>query len=130
VGFFDAKEVWQPLFWVLSAVTMTVGNLVAMRQTNIFRMLAYSSIAQGGFILMPLAVIGDGPQADRQALTAVVTYLIVYAAMNLGVFAVVIAVSRKTHSGEIASYGGLFTYAPGLTVLMSIFLFSLAGIPP
>ncbi len=130
VGFFEAKDVWQPFFWVLSAVTMTVGNLVALRQTNIVRMLAYSSIAQGGFILMPLAVIGDGPQADRQALTAIVTYLIVYATMNLGAFAVVIAVSRKTHSGQIDSYGGLFSYAPGLAVLMTIFLFSLAGIPP
>jgi NADH-quinone oxidoreductase subunit N len=130
VGFFDAKEIWQPFFWVLAAITMTVGNLVALRQTNIVRMLAYSSIAQGGFILMPLAVVGDATQADRESLTAIVTYLIIYAAMNLGVFAVVIAVARKTRSGDIASYGGLFNYAPGLAVLMSIFLFSLAGIPP
>ena len=93
-------------------------------------MLAYSSIAQGGFILMPLAVIGTSPQSDRDALTAVVTYLIVYAAMNLGAFAVVIAVARKTHSGDIDSYGGLFNYAPGLAVAMTIFLFSLAGTPP
>jgi NADH-quinone oxidoreductase subunit N len=93
-------------------------------------MLAYSSIAQGGFMLMPLAVIGEGPNASRDALTAVVTYLIIYAAMNLGAFAVVLAVSRKTRSGEISSYGGLFTYAPGLTVAMTFFLFSLAGIPP
>ena len=62
--------------------------------------------------------------------TAVITYLIVYAAMNLGAFAVVLAVARKTHSGEIDSYGGLFNYAPGLTVAMTIFLFSLAGMPP
>ena len=115
---------------MLSAITMTVGNLIALRQTNIVRMLAYSSIAQGGFILMPLAVVGTSPQADRDALTAVITYLIVYAAMNLGAFAVVIAVARKTRSGEIDSYGGLFNYAPGLTVAMTIFLFSLAGIPP
>jgi NADH-quinone oxidoreductase subunit N len=54
----------------------------------------------------------------------------IYAAMNLGAFAVVIAVARKTRSGEISSYGGLFSYAPGLTVLMTIFLFSLAGVPP
>jgi len=130
VGFLPAKEVWQPLFWVLSAITMTVGNLVALRQKNIVRMLAYSSIAQGGFILMPLAVIGTSPTADHDALTAVITYLIVYAAMNLGAFAVVIAVARKTHSGDIDSYGGLFSYAPGLTVAMTIFLFSLAGTPP
>jgi NADH-quinone oxidoreductase subunit N len=60
----------------------------------------------------------------------VVVYLIIYAATNLGAFAVVIAVSRKTRSGDIASFGGLFSYAPGLTVLMTIFLASLAGIPP
>jgi NADH-quinone oxidoreductase subunit N len=60
----------------------------------------------------------------------VIVYLLIYGAMNLGAFAVVIAVARKTRSGDISSYGGLFTYAPGLTLLMTIFLFSLAGIPP
>ena len=79
------------MFWVLAALSMTVGNLLALRQTNIVRMLAYSSIAQGGFILMPLAVLGQSDQARQEALTAVVTYLIVYAAMNLGAFAVVMA---------------------------------------
>jgi NADH-quinone oxidoreductase subunit N len=118
------------LFWVLSALTMTVGNLVALRQTNIVRLFAYSSIAQGGFMLMPLAVVGDSPQATRDALTAIVTYLVIYAAMNLGAFGVIIAVSRKTRSGQISSYGGLFEYAPGLAVAMGFFLFSLAGIPP
>jgi NADH-quinone oxidoreductase subunit N len=106
---------------------MTVGNLLALRQTNIVRMLAYSSISQGGFILMPLAVAGS---ASQSALRAVVVYLVVYAATNLGAFAVVIAVSRKTRSGEISSYGGLFSYAPGLAVMLTIFLASLAGIPP
>ena len=130
VAFPAGKDVWQPLFWVLAALTMTVGNLVALRQTNIVRMFAYSSIAQGGFILMPLAVVGNNPQAHEDALTAVVTYLIIYAVMNLGAFAVIIAVSRKTHSGLISSYGGLFQYAPGLAVAMAFFLFSLAGIPP
>ena len=130
VAFPSAKDVWQPLFWVLSALTMTVGNLLALRQTNIVRLFAYSSVAQGGFMLMPLAVVGNNPQAKEDALTAIVTYLIVYAAMNLGAFAVIIAVARKTRSGEISSYGGLFEYAPGLAVAMSFFLFSLAGIPP
>lgn len=130
VAFPDQKQVWQPMFWVLAALTMTVGNLLALRQTNIIRMLAYSSIAQGGFILMPLAVVGESATARESALTAIVTYLIVYAAMNLGAFAIVIVVSRKTHSGEISSFNGLFSYAPGLAVLMAIFLFSLAGIPP
>ncbi len=130
VAFPSAKEVWQPLFWVLAAASMTLGNLVALRQTNIVRMLAYSSVAQGGFILMPLAVVGEGADASTDALVAVVTYLLVYAAMNLGAFGVVMAVARKTRSGEISSYGGLFGYAPALAVLMSVFLFSLVGIPP
>jgi NADH-quinone oxidoreductase subunit N len=93
------------------------------------RMLAYSSISQGGFILMPLVVAGTGASSET-ALRAVVTYLMIYAAMGLGTFAVVIAVGRKTRSGEISSYGGLFGYAPGLAVMMTIFLASLAGIPP
>lgn len=129
VGFPQAHDVWQPFLWVLAAITMTVGNLLALRQTNIVRMLAYSSISQGGFILMPLAVAGTGDAAGP-ALQSVVVYLIVYAAMNLGMFAVVIAASRTTRSGEISSFGGLFSYAPGLGVLMTIFLASLAGIPP
>lgn len=130
VAFGPRDDVWGPLFWVLAALTMTVGNLVALKQTNIIRMLAYSSVAQGGFILMPLAVIGEGEDAARSSLQAVMIYLLIYAAMNLGAFGVVLAVSRKTRSGEISSWGGLFTYAPGLTVAMSAFLFSLAGIPP
>lgn len=129
VAFPAAGDVWQPFIWVMSALSMTVGNVLALRQTNIVRMLAYSSISQGGFILMPLAVAATGDAADA-ALRAVLVYLLVYAATNLGAFAVVIAVSRKTGSGEISSYGGLFNYAPGLAVLMTIFMASLAGIPP
>jgi NADH-quinone oxidoreductase subunit N len=116
----------QPMLWVLAAATMTVGNVIALRQTNIVRMLAYSGVAQAGFMLAPLAVVGE----TSKALSSIVTYLVIYAAMNLGAFAVVIAVARKTRSGEITSYGGLFEYAPGLTLLMTIFLFALAGIPP
>ena len=123
------SDVWQPLVWVLAVLTMTVGNVLALRQTNIVRMLAYSSISQGGFILMPLAVAAEGG-ASNAVLRSVVTYLIVYAATNLGTFGVILAVSRKTRSGEISSFGGLFSYAPGLGVVMTIFLGSLAGIPP
>jgi NADH-quinone oxidoreductase subunit N len=129
VAFTGAEDVYGPLIWVLAALTMTVGNLVALRQTNIVRMLAYSSVSQGGFILMPLAYAGD-PDARGSVINAVVVYLLVYAFMNLGAFATVIAVSRKTRSGEIDSYGGLIGYAPGLAVAMTIFFASLAGIPP
>jgi len=130
VGFFGRDDVWTPLFWVLAAITMTVGNLIALRQTNIVRLLAYSSVAQAGYMLVPLAVAGDIDGGPGTALEAVVAYLLIYAAMNLGAFAVVMAVARKTRSGEIASFGGLFEYAPGLATLMTIFLFALAGIPP
>lgn len=131
IGFFGRDDIWGPMFGILAALTMTVGNLIALRQTNIVRLLAYSSIAQAGYILVPLAVAGSaGAEAADSAFTAAVVYLLVYAAMNLGAFAVVIAVARKTRSGEISSYGGLYEYAPGLAVIMTVFLFSLAGIPP
>jgi NADH-quinone oxidoreductase subunit N len=129
LAFPGADGVYEPLLWVLSALTMTVGNVLALRQTNIVRMLAYSSVSQGGFILMPLAFAGN-PSSSGSALNAVVVYLLVYAVMNLGAFSVVIAVSRKTRSGDISSFGGLFGYAPGLAVAMTIFFASLAGIPP
>ncbi len=129
VAFPGADSVYGPMIWVMAALTMTVGNVLALRQTNIVRMLAYSSVSQGGFILMPLAFAGDA-DASGSALNAVVVYLLVYAFMNLGAFATVIAVTRKTKSGEIDSFGGLFHYAPGMTVAMTVFFASLAGIPP
>ncbi len=141
VAFEGAAEVVQPFFWALAAVTMTVGNLVALRQTNIVRMLAYSGVAQGGFMLVPFAVAFEGdtwriPGTDIEttvlsgAYEAVIVYAIIYACMNLGAFSVVLAVSRRTRSGSISSYGGLFSYAPGVAVLMTLFLAALAGIPP
>ncbi|HMG41234.1 MAG TPA: NADH-quinone oxidoreductase subunit N [Acidimicrobiales bacterium] len=126
IAFAGRGDAFQPFLWVLAALTMTIGNMVALRQTNVVRMLAYSGVAQAGFILAPLAVAAD----TDLSLAAIVTYLVIYAAMNLGAFAVVMAVARKTGSGEIASFGGLFEYAPGLAGLMAIFLFALAGIPP
>ncbi len=124
IAFPDRGDVVRPLMWVLAAATMTIGNLIALRQTNVIRLLAYSGVAQAGFMLAPLAV-----DTDLSA-RAVITYLVIYAAMNLGAFAAVIGIARKTRSAEIDSFGGLFEYAPGLTVMLSLFLFSLAGIPP
>jgi NADH-quinone oxidoreductase subunit N len=127
IAFIGRDDVVGPLMWILAALSMTVGNLIALRQTNIVRLLAYSGVAHAGAMLAPLAVVGTNPNG---ALRAVITYLLIYAAMNLGAFAVVLAVARKTRSAEISTWGGLFEYAPGLTVAMTIFLFSLAGIPP
>jgi NADH-quinone oxidoreductase subunit N len=129
IGFFPSQDSWEPVLWVLAAASIIFGNLVALKQTNIIRMLAYSSIAQGGFILVPLAVAGDG-DAAKASFEAVVIYLLIYGAMNLGAFAVAIAVARRTGTAEISSYSGLGQTAPGLAVTMTIFLFSLAGIPP
>jgi NADH-quinone oxidoreductase subunit N len=128
-------ELWWPAVWFLAALSMTLGNLGALRQTNIVRMLAYSSIAQGGFMLVPLAAAGiAGEKGDlsaaRDAFGAVIIYLLVYGAMNLGAFAIVIAVARRTRSADISTYGGLFQTSPGLAFMMTIFMASLAGIPP
>jgi len=126
-GFYYTHDAWEPVLWFLAAASIIYGNLVALKQTNIVRLLAYSSIAQGGFILVPLAVAWN---AGVTSLEAVVIYLLVYAAMNLGAFACVIAIARRTGSGEIDSYSGLGRTSPWLAVTMTIFLFSLAGLPP
>jgi len=128
VGFLGRDDVTRPIFWVLAALTMTIGNLTALRQSNVVRLLAYSSVAQAGFILVPFAVAQPGKA--REYIAPTIVYLILYAAMNLGAFATVIAVARRTRSGTIASFRGLFTYAPGLAWTFTIFLVSLAGIPP
>ena len=107
---------------------MIVGNLIALRQTNIVRMLAYSGIAQAGYMLAPLAVVGSRRRPvslQRSSSTCVI-----YAAMNLGAFAVGHRRRPQDPLGRDHSFGGLFQYAPGLTVAMTIFLFCLAGIPP
>jgi len=126
---------WWAAILVMAALSMTFGNLAALRQTNIVRMLAYSSVAQGGFMLVPFAAAGIAgarghTEVARTAMGAVVIYLLVYAAMNLGAFAIVIAVARRTRSGEISSFAGLFATSPVLAVTMTLFLASLAGVPP
>jgi NADH-quinone oxidoreductase subunit N len=138
VGFYGRSDVFEPVMWVLAALSVTVGNLIALRQTNIVRMMAYSGVAQAGFLLAPFAVAASGngsgttvlDDAGGTSLSAIVIYLIIYAVMNLGAFAVIIAMARKTGSAEIDSFAGSFQYAPALTVAMTVFMFSLAGIPP
>ncbi len=127
VAFAERSDIVQPVMFILAALSMTVGNLIALRQTNVVRMLAYSGIAQAGFILAPFAVYSANSEL---AMSAVVSYLVIYAAMNLGAFACVIAIARKTGSAERRSFGGLFSYAPGLTVMFTLFLASLVGMPP
>jgi NADH-quinone oxidoreductase subunit N len=131
LAFGGVAEVWGPILWVLAAVTMTIGNLTALKQTNIVRLLGYSSVAHAGFILVPFAMAASyDAQGLQGALYASITYVLVYAFMNLGAFAVVIAAADRTGSGEIDDWAGLNRHSPGLAVLLALFFFSLAGIPP
>jgi NADH-quinone oxidoreductase subunit N len=116
---------WRPLIWVLAAVTMVVGSVVAIAQRDIKRMLAYSSIAQAGFILVGLAA------GTRQGIESVMFYLLAYALMVIGAFAVVMLVSvRGERNTSLASYSGLARRSPFLAAMLALFLLSLAGIPP
>jgi NADH-quinone oxidoreductase subunit N len=126
----DASDIWAPALWLLAALSMTIGNLSALRQTNIVRLLAYSSIAQAGFMLVPFAAAAVVGADLEEAFGATLIYLVIYAIMNLGAFGVVIAGARRTRSGEIADWAGLARVDPTLGVLVAVFFFSLAGIPP
>jgi NADH-quinone oxidoreductase subunit N len=115
---------WRTLLMAISVLTMTVGNLVALWQQNIKRLLAYSSIAQAGYILIGAVA------ASPRGVTAVLLYLAAYALTNLGAFAAVIAFSNQTGSDTIEDYAGLSKRAPALALVLIICLFSLGGIPP
>ena len=115
---------WPFLFAVLSAVTMTVGNLVAIKQNNVKRLLAYSSIAHAGYMLMGFVLLTPA------GLSAILFYLVVYLFMNLGAFYVVVLVSNSMRGEEISDFMGLGSRAPFAAVALSIFLFALTGIPP
>lgn len=126
-----ALTYWGPALWAMAALSMTVANLAALRQSNIVRLLAYSSIAQAGFMLVPFAGAAvNGRDALGEGLQATVVYLLIYALMNLGAFAVVIVGAKRTGTGELAGWAGLGRLDPRLGVLAGVFFFSLAGIPP
>lgn len=116
---------WPQLVLVLSMVSMTVGNLAALQQTNIKRLLAYSSIAHAGYMLMGLVVLSD------EGLRAVLFYIVVYYLMNIGAFAIVMSVANSTGREDFDGFRGLAWRGGAVpAVAMAIFLFSLAGIPP
>ncbi|MCR5159374.1 MAG: NADH-quinone oxidoreductase subunit N [Prevotella sp.] len=117
---------WQPMLWVVIMLTITVGNLMAIRQTELKRFMAFSSISQAGYIM--LAVIGADPAASQTALTF---YVLVYVVANMSVFSVISAVEHRAGAGTLMSaYNGLYQTNPKLAFIMTIALFSLAGIPP
>ena len=115
---------WNKIIAILSVLTMTLGNLVAVWQNNLKRLLAYSSIAHAGYMLMGIVVLSD------KGIAAVLIYFIVYLFMNLGSFYIVMLVANKTGSEDIDSYKGLGYRAPFISVAMTIFFISLAGLPP
>ncbi|MBI3184244.1 MAG: NADH-quinone oxidoreductase subunit N [Myxococcales bacterium] len=115
---------WPQVIGVIAAITMTVGNFAALNQTNLKRMLAYSSIAHAGYLLMGVAA------ASATGSQSVAIYLIVYLFMNLGAFLVVGTVARLSGSESIFEYRGLSARAPFVAVAFAIFLFSLTGLPP
>jgi NADH-quinone oxidoreductase subunit N len=121
-------EVWLPVMVVLAALTMTLGNLVALTQDNVKRMLAYSSIAHTGYMLVGLAAYAGGQVLGLEGL---LFYGAAYTFMNLGAFAVVSAVQKRAGvTSSLQNFSGLVRREPGLTILMTLFLLSLVGIPP
>ncbi|MDH7480804.1 MAG: NADH-quinone oxidoreductase subunit N [Armatimonadota bacterium] len=118
---------WTSFIAALSAASMTLGNLTAIPQLNIKRMLAYSSIAQAGYILVGVASM---PFSERYGLQSVLLYVFIYLFMNLGAFAVVTIISAKLGSDEIDDYSGLISRSPFAAASLAFFLLALAGIPP
>jgi NADH-quinone oxidoreductase subunit N len=119
---------WLPVVVVLAVLTMTLGNLVALTQTNVKRMLAYSSIAHTGYMLVGLAAFAAGEIAGLEGL---LYYTAAYSVMNLGAFAVVSAIQRRTGAtSNLDTFAGLGRREPWLALLMTLFLLSLTGIPP
>lgn len=115
---------WQKTIFVISVLTMTLGNLFAIRQQNLKRFLAFSSISQAGYIL--LGFIGG----NELGMASVIYYVLVYVFSNLGAFGVVSAISNATGRENMDDYNGLYHTNPGLSLIMTLALFSLAGIPP
>ncbi len=130
VAFPHQHEFWTPIFAALSIATMTIGNLVALQQRQVVRLLAYSSIAQAGYMLLPFALVSADRAINQDAFSAAVTYILIYAIMTLGAFAVVIAMSRESRGLLIADFAGLGRRAGVMAFAMTVFMVSLAGIPP
>ncbi len=129
-GFVDVSAVWVPILWVIAVATMVIGNLSALAQTNIKRMLAFSSISHAGYLLT--AVLAAGAILVREeALAGLLFYLSAYYLMNLGAFTAAIRVSRSRKQGDYSldDYKGLASEKPGLAAAMSLFMVSLAGFP-
>jgi NADH-quinone oxidoreductase subunit N len=116
---------WSEVLWVVAAATMVVGTVVGVAQTNVKRMLAYSSIAHGGYLLVALVAANDVGKAS------VLFYLLTYAVTNLGAFGVIALLDNADQpNDEVRDYAGLWDHHPALAALMTVFLLSLGGFPP
>jgi NADH-quinone oxidoreductase subunit N len=135
-GFAPFASLWSPLVAVLAAVTMTAGNLVALRQRQAVRLLAWSSVAQAGYMLVPLGALGGvlghraGAGAAAAVTSATITYVAIYAIMNAGAFAVVALVGKYRPRNMLDDYRGLARRNPLSAVALAFFLACLAGLPP
>jgi NADH-quinone oxidoreductase subunit N len=125
IGFGTVFVDFQPLFWILAFFTMTVGNILALMQDNVKRMLAYSSIAHAGYLLVAVTAGGS------DAVSAALFYLLAYGFFNMGAFTMLIIIENKSGgSNHIDTFKGLASRHPWLSVFLALFMFSLAGFPP
>jgi NADH-quinone oxidoreductase subunit N len=124
------RSIWAPLLWIVAVLSMTVGNLAALRQQNVKRMLAYSAIAHAGYLLAAFAAASDVRGFSEPGIAAASFYIAAYAAMNVGIFAVITLVAGyDEHLSLIDDYRGLIYRSPFLASLLIFFLISLIGIP-
>ena len=121
---------WGVIFAVLAAISMTIGNIVAIPQSNIKRLLGYSSIAQAGYLMVGLATIGFSAVTDALGRSSILFFLASYAVTNLGAFIAIIAISSKLDSDQIDDFAGMGKRAPLLALALTLCLVSLIGIPP
>ena len=121
---------WGMIFAILAAIGMTAGNIVAIPQTNIKRMLAYSSIAQAGYLILGIATMGFSPAMNHLGQSSLLFFLAGYAVTNLGAFIAVITLSNKVGSDRISDYDGMGKRAPMISLALTLCLISLTGIPP
>ena len=115
---------WQGMLMLVSVATMTVGNVAALTQTNMKRLLAYSSISHAGYIMMGVVAL------SQNGARGLLVYLLAYLVMNLGAFLVVMLIHKETGSFDLRDYAGMYYRAPFLTLAMAVFMLSLMGIPP
>jgi NADH-quinone oxidoreductase subunit N len=127
----ELADMWRPMFAVIGVVTMTFGNLVALQQRQIVRLLAYSSIGQAGYMLLPLGVASPTDGAlNEQIVFATMVYLLIYAFMETGAFAAATAFARRAGGYMVDDYAGMFNRSPAMALAMATFLLSLAGVLP